>query len=113
MKPSCFKTSSNVATEKGLLQFLLITENIHLKNYNQLQIKTEIFSELEFLPKIVARAITADTPNDHDNYRIHSIRSMITEKLNAQKPNQNTSTGSRPQTQSTSVNSNLKEYKNF
>ena len=52
------------------------------------------------------RAITAKRPIDEIIDKIRSIRSTITEKIIAQKPNQNTSSGFQPRTQSFSVNSN-------
>ena len=85
-----------------------MTENVHPKDPNLLQINTEIITHLEFPPNMNTRASTANGPIDHNVHEIHSVQSMITEKMSAQRSQRFTVVGFQSQTQTNSVISNPK-----
>ena len=61
---------------------------------------------MDFLPTMIARAINATRPFDHNIDGMHSNQSMISRKTNAQKSAKNISGVLQSQTQKTSVNLN-------
>ena len=100
---SCFKNFSNHFAEQELLLFFITTENVHPKYLNLLQNFTENISELEILPNMVTRAITANRLIDHNNDEQRSNQSMTTEKIYCSKTKTKNGAGFHSQTQTTSV----------
>ena len=76
-----FGNFSNQFTEQELLRFLNKTENVHPKNFNLLQINTEINSQMELLPNMTTRETTANRPITHNTDEKRSFQSMITEDI--------------------------------
>ena len=77
---SCFENFSNHFTEQELLPFLIKAENTHPKYLHLLQINTDIFSQLEFLPDNT-RAITAKRPLGHIMMKFVQINQWSLKKI--------------------------------
>ena len=78
---------------------LIKSEIFRAKYPNLLQINTEYNSQLELLLNIITGAITANRPIEQNIVEIRSNQSMITEKNDAQRSQQNTSASFKSQAQ--------------
>ena len=97
------KKFSNRFAEQYSLLFFIETAKVYPIYLNLLIINSELIPHLEFVPTLITGAISANGPIDGNYDEMHSIQSMITEKINAQRSPQNTSAGFQSQAHTTSV----------